>query len=134
MEGERVQERVRPLVVAPTERASPPGQQTTGMRREQAFVGDDRWIGYVTSEPGEWSGWHHHGETDTYFYVLRGGIEFEYGDDGATVKVDAGGFCHMPKRLVHRERPQPGERAEIVLVRIGPGPAVVNVDGPGAAR
>lgn len=123
----------RPLVVSQAERASISGQQTVGMQREQAFAGDDRWVGFVSSESGEWSGWHHHGQTDTYFYVLQGGIEFEYGSDGATLTVDAGDFCHVPHGLVHRERPRPGERAELVLVRFGPGPTVVNVDGPAAA-
>lgn len=121
-----------PAIVPPEERIGPPGEQTQGIRREQAFVGDDRWVGYVTSDPGEWSGWHHHGETDTYFYVLQGGIEFEYGVDGSTVAVGSGDFCHVPQRLVHRERPRPGARAELVLVRIGRGPTVVNVEGPAA--
>jgi mannose-6-phosphate isomerase-like protein (cupin superfamily) len=118
----------RPVVISATERVAPPGQQTSGMRREQAFDADDRWIGFVTSDPGEWSGWHHHGETDTYFYVLAGGIEFEYGADGSTVVVGTGDFCHVPKGLVHRERPRPGARAELVLVRMGRGPTVVNVE------
>jgi mannose-6-phosphate isomerase-like protein (cupin superfamily) len=104
------------------------------MHREQAFSAEDRWVGFVTSEPGEWSGWHHHGLTDTYFYVLRGGIEFEFGDHGETVDVNAGDFCHVPKGVIHRERPRPGERAELVLVRMGTGPTVVNVDGPTAGN
>ena len=120
----------RPVVVPAADRQAPAGQQTSGMQREQAFAADDRWVGYVTSDPGEWSGWHHHGGTDTYFYVISGGIEFEYGADGSTMAVAAGDFCHVPRGLVHRERPQPGARAELVLVRMGQGPAVVNVDGP----
>lgn len=120
----------RPRVVSAAERVSPPGQQTSGMQREEAFAADDRWVGFVTSEPGEWSGWHHHGETDTYFYVLQGGIEFEFGADGETTSVQAGDFCHVPAGLVHRERPRPGMRAELVLVRIGPGPTVVNTGAP----
>jgi uncharacterized RmlC-like cupin family protein len=121
---------IRPIVVSAAERQAPPGQQTAGMLREQAFAAADRWVGFVTADPGEWSGWHHHGDTDTYFYVLAGGIEFEYGADGATTSVEIGDFCHVPKGLIHRERPRPGARAEIVLVRVGAGPAVVNVDGP----
>lgn len=119
-----------PEVVPASERRSPTGQQTSGMRREVAFESGDRWVGFVSSEPGEWSGWHHHGDTDTYFYVMRGGMEFEFGDSGETVVVNAGDFCHVPHGLVHRERPKPGERAEIILVRMGTGPTVVNVDGP----
>lgn len=124
----------RPEVVSPAGRVSPSGQQTSGMQREQAFAGGDRWIGFVSSEPGEWSGWHHHGETDTYFYVLQGGIEFEYGADRAVTNVDAGDFCHVPAGLVHRERSKPGARADLVLVRMGAGPTVVNVPGPHGDR
>lgn len=124
---------VAPVVVSAAARQSISGQQTSGMQRQQAFAADDRWIGFVTSDPGKWSDWHHHGETDTYFYVLQGGIEFEFGADGATITVDTGDFCHVPKGLVHRERPLPGATAEVVLVRVGSGPTVVNVEGPGAA-
>ncbi len=130
MQTDPMETTLRPKVVSPAERVSPPGQQTSGMQREQAFAADDRWIGFVFAEPGEWSGWHHHGETDTYFYVLRGGIEFEYGPGGSAVTVNAGDYCHVPAGLVHRERPHPGGRAELVLVRVGTGPTVVNVAGP----
>jgi glucose/arabinose dehydrogenase len=41
-----------------------------------------------------------------------------------------GDFAHMPGNLIHRERTPPGEPVEAVVVRIGRGPAVVNVDGP----
>jgi mannose-6-phosphate isomerase-like protein (cupin superfamily) len=121
----------RPTVVPPAERVIPAGVQTPGLRREQAFMAPDRWIGYVAAEPGEWGAWHHHGATDTYFYVLQGGFEFEFGSNGETVSVGAGDFCFVPKGIVHRERPLPGAPAEVVLVRIGDGPSVVNVDGPG---
>ena len=124
------QETARPEVMSREDLVRPSSQQTRGMVREQAFSGDDRWVGYVHSDPGEWSGWHHHGETDTYFYVLRGGVDFEYGTKGDTAEVGAGEFCHVPAGLVHRERPHPGERAELVLVRVGSGPTVVNVDSP----
>jgi mannose-6-phosphate isomerase-like protein (cupin superfamily) len=134
MQTETTGHGTRPTVVSASQRLAPAAHQTGGMRREQAFAGDDRWVGFVTSEPGEWSGWHHHGQTDTYFYVLRGSVEFEFGDHGETVEVNAGDFCHVPKEVVHRERPRPGERAELVLVRIGSGPTVVNVDGPASAR
>lgn len=123
-------EPTRPVVVSAGERQSPPGQQTSGMQREQAFAAQDRWVGLVTTNPGEWSGWHHHGQTDTYFYVLAGGIEFEYGANGSIVQVGPTDFCHVPKGLVHRERPRPGPRAEVVLVMIGGGPTLINVEGP----
>ena len=111
-----------------------PAQQTPGIRRRQAFAEADRWVGYVETQPGEWSGWHHHGETDTYLYVLAGGLEFEFGPAGERLLVGEGDFALMPAGVVHRERTTPGSPGRIVLVRLGPGPAVVNVDGPHAAE
>lgn len=120
----------RPIVRAAATLDEIPAQQTPGIRRRQAFAGEDRWIGHVETQPGEWSGWHHHGETDTYLYVLDGELEFEFGSDGETVAVGRGEFAHVPAGVVHRERTTPGTPGQIVLVRIGSGPAVVNVDGP----
>lgn len=120
----------RPVVRPSSELQEAPGGQTPGMRRRHAFAGDDRWVGHVETEPGEWSGWHHHGATDTYMYVLEGTLEFEYGTAGETVRVGPGDFAHMPAGVVHRERTTPGEPGQIVLMRFGPGPAVVNVEAP----
>jgi mannose-6-phosphate isomerase-like protein (cupin superfamily) len=121
-----------PSFVSATDRTAPPSQQTPGMHREQAFADDDRWIGFVRTEPGQWSGWHHHGDNETYFYVLKGQIqvEFETGDDRVVVAGGPGDFAHVPSRRIHRERTVPGDPGEVVLVRMGQGPAVVNVDGP----
>jgi len=73
---------MRPRVVRETDRILAPGPATPGMVREVAFTDEDRWVGHVRTEPGVRSGWHHHGETDTYFYVLRGSIEIEFGPGG----------------------------------------------------
>lgn len=123
----------RPVVRSLSQLDEVPAQQTPGIRRRQAFAGDDRWVGYVETQPGEWSGWHHHGETDTYFYVLHGGLEFELSAEDTTISVGPGDFAHMPAGVVHRERTAPGPGGEAVLVRIGRGPAVVNVDDPATA-
>ena len=122
----------RPLVVPPAGLAELPEQQTPGIRRRQAFVTDDRWVGYVHTQPGDWSGWHHHGDTDTYLYIIRGELEFEYGVEEARLGFGPGDFVHMPRRVIHRERTRPGDTGEAVLVRIGRGPTVVNVPGPAA--
>jgi uncharacterized RmlC-like cupin family protein len=124
----------QPVVVSPAGLAEPPEQQTPSIRRRQAFADDDRWVGCITTTPGDWSGWHHHGETDTYPYVLRGELEFEHGTDGVTLGFGPGDFAHMPRHVVHRERTRPGDPGEAVLVRIGRGPTVVNVEGPEPAR
>jgi uncharacterized RmlC-like cupin family protein len=124
----------RPKAIPLAELAEPPEQQTPSIRRRQAFVADDRWVGYIETTPGAWSGWHHHGDTDTYLYVLKGQLEFEYGMEGDRLRFGAGDFAHMPHAVVHRERTLPGEPAEVVLVRIGSGPTVVNVKGPETDR
>ena len=123
-------EPARPVVRSPSDLIEPPEQQTPALRRQQAFAADDRWVGYVTTQPGAWSGWHHHGETDTYLYVMAGELEFEFGPDRERVRFARGDFAHMPRRLVHRERTLPGIPGEVVLVRIGSGPTVINVEEP----
>ena len=49
---------------------------------------------------------------------------------GRTERASVAGEVLMPASVVHRERTTPGTPGEIVLVRIGPGPVVVNVDDP----
>lgn len=54
-------------VVGPGDRSSE-GLQTPGMRREEAFADEASWVGLVRAEPGQVSGWHHHGDYETFFY------------------------------------------------------------------
>lgn len=104
------------------------GQPTPGMVREEAIVLDDVWSGRALTEPGATSGWHHHGEHDTVVYVVRGAFRVE--SASGVVDGRAGDFVHVPAHTVHRESNPTGEPAEVVLVRRGSGPVVVNVDGP----
>jgi uncharacterized RmlC-like cupin family protein len=55
----------------------------------------------------------------------------EFGPGGTKV-VDAGpgDFVHVPKGLIHREVNPTDEEGAIILVRVGSGPPVVNVEGP----
>jgi uncharacterized RmlC-like cupin family protein len=124
-------DRPRPRAISPAQRTIAPGPTTPGMVREQAFASDDRWVGVVRTEPGVRSGWHHHGDTDTYFYVLSGAMELEFGPGGdQRLRVDAGDYVHVPSGLIHRESTPPDQPAEVALVRIGAGAPVVNMDGP----
>ena len=126
-------ESARPQAIGPGERTTAAGPATPGMIREAAFIADDRWVGVVRTEPGVRSGWHHHGETDSYFYVLSGAMELEFGPAGGEVlRVEAGDYVHVPRGLVHREGTPPDQPAEVALVRIGQGAPVVNVEGPEA--
>jgi uncharacterized RmlC-like cupin family protein len=54
-----------------------PGQPTSGMVRDQAFAREGMWVGSVRTQPGMVSGWHHHGEHETYLYLVRGRAQFE---------------------------------------------------------
>ena len=121
----------RPSVVHPADRAAPAAQATPGMRREESYAAADRWIGMVQTAAGTTSGWHHHGDHDTYLYVLRGAVVFEFGPGGReSLTFDAGDFGHMPAGVVHRESAPADADSELIVVRIGHGPTVVNLDGP----
>ena len=108
--------------------AKPPGHSTPGMTRAEAIVLDDVWSGTATTDPGVTSGWHHHGDHDTVIYVVRGVFEVETAS-GATT-ANPGDFVHVPAHTVHRETNPSAEQSEVVLVRRGRGPVVVNVDAP----
>ena len=105
--------------------------QTAGVLREQAFSTDDAWVGVVTTEPGEMSGWHHHGDHETYAYVVSGLKRIEYGPGGTRVLI-AGpdDFIHLPKGLIHREGNPSEEVSRSIAFRLGSGPATINVEGP----
>lgn len=78
------------------------------------------------------SGWHHHGENDAYFFMIKGTIDLEFGSQGQDrASAVAGDFVCVPAGAIHREGTPAGGPAEAVVVRIGQGPTVVNVDRPG---
>lgn len=104
---------------------------TTGMVRETAVSQDGVWAGLVRTAPQRPSGWHHHGDYDTYFYVQSGKIRMEFGPNGTeAIVAEPGDFVHVPKRLIHREVNPDDRDGAVVLVRVGNGPPVTNVDGP----
>jgi uncharacterized RmlC-like cupin family protein len=105
-----------------------PGQPTPGMSREEAIVLPDLWSGRAVTEPGAVSAWHHHGEHDSIVYVVSGAFRVETAT--GVVEAGPGDFVHVPARTVHRESNPSGDLAEVILVRRGSGPVVVNVDAP----
>ncbi len=105
--------------------------QTPGMSREQAFSDDGMWSGYVHTAPGMTSGWHHHNEYDTVVYEVFGTLRMESGVDGKEiVNAKPGDFVFIPRHTVHRESNPSKEEAGLVVVRVGSGIPVVNVDAP----
>ena len=124
MADDRRVKRVRPL-----DRTE--GQPTPGMRREQAVATEGSWAGYVTTEAGIVSGWHHHGEYESHIYVLSGALRMESGPGGAdVVETEPGDFVFVPPHTVHREGNPTSRESTLIVVRAGSGEAVFNVDGP----
>jgi uncharacterized RmlC-like cupin family protein len=101
------------------------------MDRRQIMERGDAWVGWVRTDAGLAGGWHHHGDRDSYVYVLRGSVTIDYGPGGRdTVNATEGDTIFNPARLVHRETTTPDGPAEFFVVRIGPGALNVNVEGP----
>jgi uncharacterized RmlC-like cupin family protein len=116
-------------VVTPGDRKA--GPLTPGMERQQAVATDNLWSGFVRTEAGMVSGWHHHGEYETVIYVLTGLLRMEFGPGGSnTVEARPGDFVLVPAGVVHRERNLSTEPGDLVVVRAGRGESTINVDGP----
>jgi uncharacterized RmlC-like cupin family protein len=118
-------------VVRAEERRIPKDGQTAGMTREAALSADGLWVGVVRTAPGMISGWHHHGDYETYAFVVSGRGRMEFGADGReVVEATTGDFLHVPSRVIHRESNPTEEESVLVLFRVGSGEPVFNVSGP----
>jgi uncharacterized RmlC-like cupin family protein len=103
------------------------------MRREEAFAEEGSWVGVARTEPGLISGWHHHGELDTFFYCVSGRVRIEHGPGGTeAVEAGPGDFGRIPPGTVHRESNPADQQSVAVVFRVGSGVPVFNVDGPDA--
>jgi uncharacterized RmlC-like cupin family protein len=115
--------------VRPTERTE--GEPTPGLTREQAVATDAMWAGFVRTDAGTVSGWHHHGEYETTIYVVSGSMRMEYGPGGAEVlEATPGDFVYVPAGAIHREGNPSDDESTLIVVRAGTGEPVTNVDGP----
>ena len=104
---------------------------TPGKVREEAIAVDGLWSGFVSTEPGVASGWHHHGDHDTSVYVIEGHVRIEFGPDGSlSASAGPGDFVHIPRHLVHREVNAGSTTSQEIITRSGSGPVTINVDGP----
>lgn len=105
--------------------------QTAGLVREAALESADLWTGIARTQPGNTSGWHHHGAWDTIAYVLAGRLRLEFGRGGReSIEAGPDDFVFIPPGEIHRESNPSAEEQRVVVVRRGSGPVVVNVDGP----
>ena len=108
-----------------------PGPPTAGLTREEAVATERMWAGYAKTDPGMVSSWHHHGDQESAIYVLWGMLRMEFGPGGAeTFDAGPGDFVFVPAGAIHRESNPSDEPTDVVVVRAGSGPSVVNVDGP----
>jgi uncharacterized RmlC-like cupin family protein len=104
---------------------------TPGMVREEAIAEPGLWAGLVRTAGHTTSGWHHHGDHDSSIYVVGGTLRMESGPGGAdVVDAAAGDFLFVPRGAIHREANPGDAESQLVVVRAGTGPLVVNVDGP----
>src|SRR5688500_8557338 len=62
------------------------------------------WIGTVRTPVGSTSGWHHHGEYDTYILVQEGTARMDFGPGGReSCEAVVGDVIFVPRGAVHRE-------------------------------
>jgi uncharacterized RmlC-like cupin family protein len=119
------------VVHIPPDQRSEALPPTPGMFREEAIAVEGLWAGLATTDAGMTSGWHHHGDYDTSIYILSGALRMESGPGGAeTIEAQPGDFLFVPKGAIHRESNPSDVESQLVVVRAGTGPPVVNVDGP----
>jgi uncharacterized RmlC-like cupin family protein len=115
--------------ITPEERIQ--GAQTSGMIREEAIATEGTWAGLARTEARMVSGWHHHGDYESTIYVLSGVLRMEFGPGGSEIlEAGPGDFLYVASGAIHRESNPSREESQIVVVRSGSGPPVVNVDGP----
>ncbi|MCO4762963.1 MAG: cupin domain-containing protein [Myxococcales bacterium] len=103
-----------------------PGPPNAPFVRRQAFDDGHVWMGVVTTEPGSASPWHHHGEYDTYVYLLAGEGTVEFGEGGTERKtfIADGSVAKVPKGLVHREVNTGSVQNKFLIFRVGEGEPV----------
>lgn len=113
--------------------------QTGGMRRLEAIsgrsLGSDRlWMGQTHVAPATASANHHHGDSETGIYVVRGHPEFVFLDDTGEEPVERrlrtgpGDYIYVPPWVPHREEnPDPDEEAVVVIARTTQEAIVVNL-------
>jgi uncharacterized RmlC-like cupin family protein len=111
--------------------------QTPGMTRAAAIThaktgATKLWAGTVTVEPNAKTGAHHHGELESVLYVIRGRARMRWGDHLEYVdEAGPGDFIYVPPYVPHQEmNASTSEPVEVVVVRSGQEPIVVNLDIP----
>ena len=119
-----------PAVIRADERHEATGLPK-GVVGQQTFHDAKAWVGFLRLAPGSRSPWHHHGEYDSYAYVMAGVLRWEHGPGGRdSTTVRAGDVGRMPARFVHCDVSDGDEDLEMVLFRAGSGELTIDVEGP----
>ena len=111
--------------------------QTPGMTRAAAITyartgASKLWAGTVVVQPNAKTSAHHHGELESVLYVVKGRARFRWGDHLEFVgEASPGDFIYVPPYVPHQEmNASPDIPVEVVIVRSGQEPIVVNLDIP----
>lgn len=111
--------------------------QTPGMTRAAAIThaktgASKLWAGTVVVQPNVKTGAHHHGELESVLYVIRGRARMRWGNHLEFVdEAGPGDFIYVPPYVPHQEmNASSSEPVEVVVVRSGQEPIVVNLDIP----
>jgi uncharacterized RmlC-like cupin family protein len=80
--------------------------------------------------PDAKTGPRHHGELETFLYIVKGRVRMRWGDHlELSEEALAGDFIYVPPYVPHQEiNASPNESCEAVVVRNGQEPIVVNLD------
>ncbi len=109
--------------------------QSSGMRRREAISGaktgsEKIWMGESHLEPATRSANHHHGDSETGIYVLRGNPVFVLleADEEIRIETRPGDYLFVPPHVAHREEnPSVTEEAVVILARSTQEAIVVNL-------
>lgn len=108
----------------------PPPAPGEGIARATAFEKEGVWVGRARVPAHSDTGWHHHGEHDTYVHVIAGQGRVEAGPGGKDmVEIVPGDIALIPAGTVHRELTGSADM-EALVVRVGRGGLVFPVPGP----
>lgn len=109
--------------------------QTSGLQRFEAVSAkrlgsQDLWMGLSVLPPGEKTGVHHHGESETALYVLSGVGRWWVGDRlDAKREAHAGDFVFIPPNVVHwEENASDTEPVRMIVARSTQDAIVVNLE------
>jgi uncharacterized RmlC-like cupin family protein len=110
------------------------GPMTPGQPRKTAFETEGLWAGVTTVTARDTpSQWHHHKDHDSVMYMLNGELRVDWGDKGEkSFTLSPGDFAFFRRGVIHRAQVIESEGdCTFVVVRLGSGDTVENVDGPG---